>query len=129
MNQLQIPNVDEDTGRLTKDKHGVLPVNSISKQQYRAADAEIPECGWNNAASGLLAAKPLNDEPGHEQKLPREADRQPDLFARHESVPRPRSQEDGFEAAAMQLPPDRSAHSTLAATCRSVTFRKREGDG
>ena len=101
-NQLQIAYVNKQAGRLSKNKHDVLPVDGIRQQNHCSADTQIPERSRYNAAFFTFAAKPLHDEPRCEQKLPRQTECNPDLFARHKSGPSFQQQELHCGAATTQ---------------------------
>jgi hypothetical protein len=75
--QLQIPQIDQQPGGLSEDKHGVFAVDRITQKNAGLGDTEIPEGGWDNAAFFPFTDQPLQDEPCSKQELANKSQHKP----------------------------------------------------
>ena len=69
MNQIEIPEVYEETAPLPENEHGVLFQYGIDEKQPAAADAEIPKGEGNYAFALSLARNPLDQKSAEKQSL------------------------------------------------------------
>jgi len=69
VNQIEIPEVYEETAPLPENEHGVLFQYGIDEKQPAAADAEIPKGEGNYAFALSLARNPLDQKSAEKQSL------------------------------------------------------------
>src|SRR5499433_1761113 len=82
--EIEVAKVDEETGALPQDEHGVAAVNRVDEQDGAATDGEEPEGDGNDALPPALGGDPLHEEAAEEEALPQESDGQPELLSRHD---------------------------------------------
>jgi hypothetical protein len=68
-NQIQIPEVYDETAPLSENEHGVLFQYGIDEKQPTSANAEIPEGDRKNALASPLACNPLDQKSAKKQSL------------------------------------------------------------
>src|SRR5262250_3260249 len=85
--EIEVAKVDEETGALPQDEHGVAAVNCVDEQNGAATDGEEPEGDGNDALPPALGGDPLHEEAAEEEALPQKSDAQPELLGRdHQSL-------------------------------------------
>ncbi len=69
MNQVEIPEVYDETAPLSENEHRVLFKYGIDEKHPAAADAEIPEGERNYAFASSFARNPLDQKSAEKQSL------------------------------------------------------------
>ena len=69
VNQVEIPEVYDETAPLSENEHGVLFQYGIDEKQPAAADAEIPEGERDYAFALPLAGNPLDQKSAEKESL------------------------------------------------------------
>src|SRR5262245_37939753 len=86
IDEIQVPQVDEEPKALADDEHRVLLGERIGKEQHAAADREEPERHRKDALARAFARDPLHDETQPEQRLADIADQHHPIQVEEEDV-------------------------------------------
>jgi hypothetical protein len=69
VNQVEVPEVYDETSALSENKHGVLSHYGIDEKQHAPADAEVPEGQRHDAFALSLARNPLDKKSPEKEAL------------------------------------------------------------
>src|SRR5271156_3136241 len=84
--EIEVAQIDKDAERLAGDEDGVLAVERIEQKEEAAEDGKYPESQRDDAVAGALRRDPLHPKARREQKLRRDAKRDPPIEPGDEHV-------------------------------------------
>src|SRR3990172_9267584 len=85
--EVEVARVDEEPRALADDEDRVQPVDRVGEQRDPAADRKVPERVGHHALLGALRGDPLHEEAAGEERLPEQADAEPNLIRCHRGNP------------------------------------------